>query len=64
MLVLTAVLSEALVADLTKPLKALVQVPHLLLQLGVFLVQRVLFGVTFEGRDHVLVDFCRDKQSG
>lgn len=61
---LTAVVAEALVADLPQPLEALVEVSHLLLQVRVPLVQHVLLGVALRWRDHVLVDFCRrDKQT-
>ncbi len=55
---LTAVFSEALVAELTEALKALVEVSHFLLQVRVLLVQHVLFGVALQGRDHILVYFC------
>lgn len=55
---LTAVLGEALVAEFTEALEALVQIPHLLLQVHVFLVQHVLFGVALQRRNHVLVHFC------
>lgn len=55
---LTAIFSEALVAELTEALEALVEVFHFLLQLRVFLLQHVLFGITLQGRDHVLVYFC------
>lgn len=55
---LTAVFSEALVAELTEALEALVEVSHFLLQVCVLLVQHMLFGVALQGRDHILVDFC------
>ena len=55
---LTAVFGEALVAELTEALEALVEVSHFLLQVRVLLVQRVLFGVALQGRDHILVYFC------
>lgn len=58
----TAVFSEALVAELAEALEALVEVSHFLLQLRVLLVQHVLLGVTLQGRDHVLVALCGDKQ--
>lgn len=57
-LVLTTVFGEALVAELTESLKALIEVSHFLLELCVLLVQNVLFGVTLQGRDHILVYFC------
>lgn len=59
---LTAVLGEALVAELTQSLKAVVQIPHPLLQVRVLLVQLGLFGVPLQWRDHVLVDFCSWEQ--
>lgn len=55
---LTAIFTEALVAELTEALKALVEVSHFVLQLCVLLLQHVLFGITLQGRDHVLVYFC------
>lgn len=55
---LTTVFGEALVAELTEALEALVEVSHFLLQVCVLLVQHMLFGVALQGRDHILVDFC------
>ncbi len=55
---LTTVFSESLMADLTESLEALVKISHFLLQVCVLLVQHMLFDVTLQGRDHVLVDFC------
>jgi len=54
---LTAVLGEALVADLAEALEGPAEVPHLLLQVRVFLVQHVFLGVALQGRDLVLVYF-------
>lgn len=54
---LTAVFSEALVAQLTEAIEALVQISHFLLQVHVLLVQHVLFGVALQGGDHILVYF-------
>lgn len=56
---LTAVCSEALVAEFAQAFEAVVDVPHFLLQVRVLLVQLGLFGVPLQWGDHVLVDFCR-----
>lgn len=55
---LTAVFSEALVAQFTQAFEAVVDVPHFLLQVCVFLVQLRLFGVPLQWGDHILVCFC------
>lgn len=55
---LTTVLAEALVAELLQTLQALLQLPHPQLQLHVLLLQNVLFGVAFQARDYILLDFC------
>lgn len=55
---LTTVLGEALVAQFAQSLKAVVQIPHFLLQVRVLPVQLGLFGVPLQRRDHILVDFC------
>lgn len=55
---LTTVFSEALVAELAQSFKAVVEVPHFLLQVRVLLVQLGLFGVPLQRGDHILVYFC------
>lgn len=53
---LTAVLREALMADFTEALEAVVEVSHLLLQLSVLLLQHVLFSIALYRGDDVLVN--------
>lgn len=55
---LTAVLCEALMAEFTQALEAVVDVLHFLLQVRVLLVQLVLFGVPLQWGDQILVYFC------
>lgn len=43
--------------DLAQALEAMIQVLHLLLQLGVLLMDHVLLHVALQGRDHILMDF-------
>lgn len=49
-------------AEFAQSLKAVVEIPHFLLQVRVLLVQLGLFGVPLQWRDHVLVDFCSWEQ--
>lgn len=55
---LTAVFSEAFVAEFTQAFEAVVDVPHFLLQVCVLLVQLGLFGVPLQWGDHIFVYFC------
>lgn len=55
---LTTVFSEALVAEFAQSFKAVVEVPHFMLQVRVLLVQLGLFGVPLQWGDHILVYFC------
>lgn len=55
---LTAVFCEALVAEFTQALEAMVDVLHFLLQVRVLLVQLLLFGVPLQWGDQILVYFC------
>lgn len=59
---LTTVFSEPLVAELSETLKALVKVTHFLLQVFVLLVQHMLFDITLQRGDYILVDLCRGVQ--
>lgn len=63
-LLLTAVFSEALVAELAEALEALVDVSHFLLQVRVLLLQLVLFDIPLQGRDHILVYFLLFQNGG
>lgn len=53
---LTAVLDEALVAELAEARKAFIEVPRLPLQLRVLLLHLLLFAVALQGGDYILVD--------
>lgn len=55
---LTAVFCEALMAEFTQALEAVVDVLHFLLQVRVLLVQLFLFGVPLQWGDQILVYFC------